>query len=147
MNTPPLVRIYAARCSKWPHALAMHKRARIKAECVAFLRFHDCFVWELNHPWCAVRTHLVSAISSNTPRPHKQKSRLSSLANGVARRADLHDQSNDFQSTDSSTVWLVDWNDVERRRIWATCLTWPGEERLPKWMVARPEGNPGVLSC
>jgi hypothetical protein len=66
-----------------------------------------------------------------------------SLANGVARHAALYDQSNDFHSTDSSTVWFVDRNEVESRRVAAICLLWPGEERLRNEVVARPVGNAG----
>jgi hypothetical protein len=32
---------------------------------------------------------------------------------------------------------------VERSRIAATCVIWPGEERLPKEVAARPAGNTG----
>jgi hypothetical protein len=79
--------------------------------------FRDCSIWEQHHPWCAVRVHLMSAISLDTPSPSwfstSRNPELSSLANGLARPADLHNQSNDFHSTVSSTVWLVDQNDVE----------------------------------
>jgi hypothetical protein len=32
---------------------------------------------------------------------------------------------------------------VERRCVEATCLIWPGEERLPKEVVAHRVGNAG----
>jgi hypothetical protein len=50
--------------------------------------------------------------------------------------------SDDFHSTDSSTVWLVDQNEVEHH-IAATCLIWLGDEHLPKEVVARPVVNTG----
>jgi hypothetical protein len=35
---------------------------------------------------------------------------------------------------------------MERSRVAATCLIWPGEERLTKEVVARPAGNAGSSS-
>jgi hypothetical protein len=55
---------------------------------------------------------------------------MSSLANWVARHADLHDQSKDFRST-------------ERRHVAATSLIWPGHEHRPKEVVARLVENAG----
>jgi hypothetical protein len=40
-------------------------------------------------------------------------------------------------------VLLVDQSEVEHDCIAATCLIWPGEERLPKDVVAHPVGNAG----
>jgi hypothetical protein len=70
----------AARCSKWPPALAMHRWSLFKTVRVAFWCFHDCSVWEQHSPWSvAVRVHLVSAFSGERggqacgpPRPIQQ---------------------------------------------------------------------------
>jgi hypothetical protein len=84
----------------------------------------------------------VSAISPDTPGPSRipasRNECVPIVANGVVRNSDLHDQCDDFHSTDYSIVWLVGQNEMERRRVGATCLIWPGEERLPKVVVARP---------
>jgi hypothetical protein len=89
---------------------------------------------------------LVSAMSFYAPSPSciltSKNEDMLSLANGVARDMDLHDQSNYLYSAGSNTMWLVEWNEVERRVV-ATCLIWPGEEHLPEEVVARPVGNAG----
>jgi hypothetical protein len=54
-------------------------------------------------------------ISSGTPTPYIHTSsnqKVSSLTNRVTRYVYLHDQSSEFHTTDSTTVWLVNQSDV-----------------------------------
>jgi hypothetical protein len=55
-----------------------------------------------------VRVHLMSAVSPDTPStsciPTRRNQGVSSLADGMARHVDLHDQSNNIHSTDLSTM-------------------------------------------
>lgn len=89
----------------------------------------------------------MSAISDDIRSPSwiptSRNQLVSSLANGVASRADLHDQSNGFCSTNSSASCLGDRTKAERRYVSATCLIWPGGELLPKEVVGRAAGNAG----
>jgi hypothetical protein len=54
-------------------------------------------------------------ISSGTPTPYihtNSNQKVSSLTSRVTRFVDLHDQSSEFYTTVSITVWLVNQSDV-----------------------------------
>lgn len=80
--------------SKLPPAMTMKKRARFKAARVVSIR-----IWLLCLPRCAVRLHLVRAISRHISSPPctstSRKKGVSSPANRTARHADPHDQCDD----------------------------------------------------
>ena len=58
-----------------------------------------------------------------------------SQAQGMVRHADLHDQSNDLHSTDSTPLLLVGLNEMERRLATVTNIICPAEECLSKEVV------------
>jgi hypothetical protein len=117
----------------------------LKQHVLLSVYFHDCSIWQQHHPWCAARVisrlgflmiHKVLHVSPQVKIKECQVWQMGWTAN-------LHNQSNDFISTSSSTLQLVDWNEVQRHCITATCLIWPGEECLSKEVVAYPVGNAG----
>jgi hypothetical protein len=123
-------RTYAACCLKWPPTLATQKRACFKTRCFTYFSRMFCMSSSTVHD-APLRVHLVSAISPDAPSPSRiptnRNQGVSSLAKGVTRHANSYDQSNNFHSTNSNTVWLSDqkWGGE------ASCCShvWSGLER------------------
>ena len=79
--------------------------------------YHDYSTWEQHHLSCVIKVCSMIVISSGTPTPYIHTSsnhKVSSLTSRVTRFVDLHDQSSEFHTTVSITVWLVNQSDVMR---------------------------------
>jgi hypothetical protein len=140
------VRTLAAYCSKWPPALAVHERVRFKIARVVFRMLSCLFRMRAAPSTMSLKSSSRVCYFSwytKSVSPQVETKECEVWRTGWPGMRTSTTNPTIFNTTDSSTEWLVDRNEVDGSRVAATYLIWLGQKHLPKAVVASPEGNSG----